>query len=119
MKFYDLWPYVAVFPFVSSIVFFVLAKQKDSMQRFFASIHGWAALLVLPFSVFIASQHPDLRVGLGVPGILILGGISAVSIFYALATVKVRWIYHLLHIPTISIVATGFVTSLLILAEGH
>mgnify|MGYP000040043030 FL=1 len=119
MKFYNLWPYFAVFPFVSSIVFFVFAKQKDPVQRCFASIHGWAALLVLSFSVLVASQYPDLRVGVGVPGILILGGVSAVSIFYAIATVKIRWIYQMLHIPTIFIIATGFVTSLLILAEAH
>lgn len=119
MKFYNLWPYVAVFPFVSSVVFFFFAKQKDPVQRCFASIHGWAALLVLPFSVLVASQYPDLRVGVGVPGILILGGVSAVSIFYAIATVKIRWIYQLLHIPTIFIIATGFVTSLLVLAEAH
>lgn len=119
MKFYDLWPYVAVIPFVSSIVFFFLAKEKDPVRRAFASIHGWAALLVLPFSVFIASQYPGVRIALGVPGILILGGVSAVSIFYAVATVRVRWLYHLLHIPTAVVIATGFVASLFILADAY
>lgn len=119
MKFYDFWPYVAAIPFISSIVFFFLAKEKDSVRRSFASIHGWAALLVLPLSTFIASKYPSLRVGIGVPGILILGGVSSVSIFYAVATVRVRWLYHLLHIPTAFVIATGFVASLFILADVH
>lgn len=89
------------------------------MRRLFASIHGWAALLILPFSAYTASQYPDLKVGVGVPGILILGGVAAVSIFYALAIVKARWAYHLLHIPTIFIIATGFVGSLFVLADAH
>ena len=119
MRIYDLWPYVAAISFISSIVFFFLAKEKDSVQRSFASVHGLAALLVLPFSAFIASQYPSMRVGVGLPGILILGGLSAVSIFYAVATVRVRWLYHLLHIPTVFVIATSFVGSLFILADAH
>lgn len=119
MNFYNLWPYLAVFPFISSIVFFVLAKELDLVGRLFASIHGWAALLVLPFSAYIASQYPGLRVGVGVPGTLILGGVAAVSIFYAIAMVGTRWTYHLLHIPTALVVATGFVGSLFVLADAH
>jgi hypothetical protein len=119
MKFYDLWPYVAVFPFISSIVFFVAAKEMDPVRRLFASIHGWAALLVLPFSAHIASQYPSLKVGVGLPGILVLGGVAAVSIFYAVAMVRVRWTYHLLHIPTVLVIATSFVGSLFVLADAH
>ena len=119
MNFYDLWPYVAVFPFISSMVFFVLASELDLVRRLFASIHGWAALSLLPFSAYTASQHPSLKVVVGVPGILIFGGMAAVSIFYAVATVRTQWKYHLLHVPTVFVIATGFVASLFILADAH
>lgn len=119
MNFFEIWPYVAVFPFVSSVAFFFLAKDKNLMQRSFASIHGWAGLSILPFAVLITSQYPGLRAGVGLPGILILGGVSATSVFYSIATVKGRWIYHLFHIPTVLTVAMGFVASLFVLADHH
>lgn len=119
MNFFEIWPYVAVFPFVSSIAFFFLAKDMSLVQRSFASIHGWAGLSILPFAVLIASQYPSLRVSVGLASILILGGVSAASVFYSIATVKVRWIYHLFHIPTVLSVATGFIASLFILADQH
>ena len=119
MTLYDLWIYIAVFPFVSSIVFYILAEEMDSMRRLLASIHGWAALLVLPYSAYIASQYPSLKLGIGISGILALGGLAAVSIFYAVAMVKARWVYHLLHIPTVLVLATAFVGSLFILADAH
>ena len=119
MNIYDLLPYVAAFPFVSSVVFFVLAKEMDLVRRAFASIHGWAPLLILPFSVYISSQHPDLRASVGVAGFLIIGGLAAVSIFYAVATVKARWVYHLLHVPTVFAIAIYSVLSLFSLADAH
>ena len=119
MNINDLWPYVAVFPFISSVVFFVLAKEMDLARRSFASIHGWAALLILPFAVYVSSQHPGLRESIGVLGFLIIGGVAAVSIFYAVAMVRARWVYHLLHIPTVFVIGISSIYSLFVLAEAH
>lgn len=119
MKVIEFWPYVAAVPFLSSFVFFFLAKEKILKQRAFASIHGWTALSILPSSTLIASQFPILKVSAGLPIALVLGGVSAVSVFYAIATVRRRWAYHLLHIPTLFVIATSIVASLFILTDHH
>ena len=119
MKINDLLPYIAVFPFVSSIVFFALTREMDPVRRSFASIHGWAALLILPFSVYISSQHPGLRTSIGAVGFLAIGGVAAVSVFYAVAVTRARWIYHLLHIPTVFVIAISCIYSLFVLADAH
>ena len=119
MNIFEIWPYVAVIPFLSSIVFFFLAKEKDLVQRSCASIHGWEALLILPSSVYVASQYPNLRVSIGVPIILFLGAVSAVSVFYSFAILRGRWVYSLLHVPTVFIIYLSFVFSLFVLSDHH
>jgi hypothetical protein len=101
------------------LVFYFLAKEKSLAQRAFASVHGWAALSIFPSSTLIASQYPNVKVGVGLPIILVLGSVSAVSVFYAIATVRRRWAYHLLHIPTLFVIAISVVASLFILADHH
>ena len=119
MNVFEFGPYVAVVPFLSSIVFFFLDKEKSLLQRVSSSIHGWAALAILPASTQIAIQLPELRVGVGLPVILMLGGVSAISVFYSMATVKARWMYHLLHIPTLFTIALSIVASLFVLGDHH
>ena len=116
MNLFGSWPYVAVIPFVSSIVFFALAKDEPLLRRCFASIHGWAALSIIPFSALMATHYPDLGTSIGSLFILLPGCLSAVSVFYCIATVKARWAYHLLHIPTVFTIALSGVASVLMLA---
>lgn len=111
--------YVAVFPFLSSPIFFFLGKERDWLRRTFSSLHGWAALGIFPVAALIAKQLPDLKVALGVPVILLLGGVSAVSVFYAIATVKGRWAYQLLHVPTVFTIYLSLVLSLFVLGNHH
>lgn len=119
MNVFEFGPYVAVIPFLSSIVFFLLSKEQRLLQRCLSSIHGWAALSILPLATLIGGHLANLRVGVGVPVILLLGGVSAVSVFYSMATLKRRWVYHLLHIPTVLTIALSFVLSLFVLADHH
>ncbi|MGB5336705.1 MAG: hypothetical protein WBN07_13870 [Woeseiaceae bacterium] len=119
MSVLEIWPYVAVIPIISSVVFFFLAKEHSIWNRLYASAHGWAALAIYPFAVLMLTQHPGLRVAVGLPVILILGGVSSVSVFYSMATVRCRWVYHLMHAATLFIIALSVVFSLFILAEHH
>ena len=119
MNVFGFGPFIAVVPFLSSIVFFFLAKEKTFWQRCFASIHGWAALLIVPCSLLMATQYPEQRTSIGFPILLMLGCVSTVSVFYSIATVKGRWTYHLLHVPTVFTIGLSVVASLFILADHH
>ena len=115
----EIWPYAAVIAFVSSVVFFFLAKEHAIWSRLFASAHGWAALAIYPLAVLMLTQHPGLRVAVGLPVILIFGGASSVSVFYSIATVRCRLVYHLMHAATLFIIALSVMFSLFILAEHN
>lgn len=97
------------FPLASSIVFFVLGKDLSLAKRLFASVHGIAALAILPLTLLIAATFADFGETGGTIIMLIVGGIAGTSIFYAITAVRPQWYFHLLHVPTLAVIAGSFV----------
>lgn len=102
----------------NTVVFFVLGKELPLARRVFASIHGIAALAILPSVLAVAAVFPQITEAGGTLVSLLVGGVAGVSIFYAIAAVRCRWFYHLLHVPTMAVIAGGFVLTAFLLA-GH
>lgn len=111
------WLAVAV-PLASTIVFFVLAKDLPLARRFFAAIHGVAAVAILPVAFLVVAVFPEIGEAGSLAVLVLVGGVAATSIFYSIATVSTRWFYHLLHVPTVAVIAGGFVLAMFLLA-GH
>jgi len=107
-----------IVPLSSTIVFFLLGKELPLARRLFAAIHGVAALAILPTAFFVAAFLPNAGEIVSLAVLLLVGGIAATSVFYSIASVRTQWFYHLLHIPTLAVIAGGFVLSMFLLA-GH
>ena len=107
-----------VFPVASSMVFFVLGQGLPVSRRIFASIHGVVALAVLPLTFFAMASFPDFGETSGTVLMLVVGGIAGTSIFYAISVVRTQWYVHLLHVPTLAVIAGGFVFARFLL-YGH
>ncbi len=111
------WILAAIAPCVS-IVYFVLGKDLILPRRLLVSIHGLAAVAMFPFALAVATLYPESGAPFGFAGLFLLGGLSSVSIFFSIAELSVQWSYHLLHIPTVFVIALSFVISLFALG-GH
>lgn len=121
MRIVDLSPlgWLAVsIPLASSIAFFILGKGLPVSRRIFASIHGVAALAILPLSIFAMATFQDIGETSGTVLMLVVGGIAGTSIFYAISVVRTQWYVHLLHVPTLAVIAGGFVFARFLL-YGH
>lgn len=105
-----------VVPLASTIVFLVLGKDLSLWRRIFASVHGIAAVSILPLTFVVVKAFPDITEIAGTIFMLLIGGIAGTSIFYAIAVVRTRWFYHLLHVPTIAVIAGGFVLTAFLLS---
>lgn len=105
-----------VLPLLSSIAFFVLGKDLALARRLFASVHGLAAVAILPVIIVIMAGIPELSEIGGTVIMLLLGGAAGTSIFYSLAVVRTRWFFHLLHVPTVAVIAASFVFALFLLS---
>lgn len=105
-----------VLPLSSTIVFFVLGKDLALARRLFASVHGLGAVAILPLIVIITARMPDISETGGTIIMLLLGGVAGTSIFYSLAVVRTRWFFHLLHVPTVAVIAASFVFALFLLS---
>lgn len=105
-------------PVATSIVFFVLGKNMPLSQRIFAAIHGIAALAILPLIFFAMATFPDISETSGTVLMLVVGGIAGTSIFYAISVIRTQWYVHLLHVPTLAVIAGGFVFARFLL-YGH
>lgn len=102
------WAAIAV-PLASSAIFFALGKGLPLARRIFAAVHGVAAVAVLPVAIFVAAAYPDIGETGGTGVLVLIGGVASTSVFYAIAAVRSRWYYHLLHIPTFAVIAGGFI----------
>lgn len=121
MRIVDLSPlgWLAVsLPVASSVAFFILGKGLPLSRRIFASIHGVAALAILPLCFFAMATFPGFSENSGIVLMLVVGGIAATSIFYAISVVRTQWYVHLLHVPTLAVIAGGFVFARFLL-YGH
>ena len=107
-----------IFPVASTIVFFVLGKSLSPSRRFFASIHGVTGLAILPATMFATTLFAGIGETGGMIIMLMVGAVAATSAFYAIATVRTRWYFQLLHVPTFAVIAGGFVYTAFFLA-GH
>lgn len=107
-----------IFPAASSIVFFILGADLPVSRRIFASIHGVAALAILPLTFFAMAAFPGISETSGTVLMLVVGGIAGTSIFYAISVVRTQWYVHLLHVPTLAVIAGGFVFARFLL-YGH
>lgn len=103
-------------PLASTVIFFVLGKGLPMAKRLFASAHGAFAVAILPATIYSTAVIPDISEIGGAIIMLLVGGIAGTSIFYSIATVRTRWFYHLLHVPTLAVIAGGFVLSLFLLS---
>lgn len=106
------------FPLASSIIFFVLGKELPVSRRIFASMHGVAALAILPVTIVFVAMFPDIGETGGTVLMLVVGGIAGTSIFYSISVVRTQWYVHLLHVPTLAVIAGGFVFARFLL-YGH
>ncbi len=111
------WIFVAVAPCVS-IFHFILGKDLILSRRLFASIHGLAAVAMLPLAQSVAALYPGSSATFGIVGLFVIGGISSSSIFFSMAELKIQWRYHVLHIPTVIVISVVFIMSLFALG-GH
>lgn len=107
-----------IVPLTSTIVFFLLGKELPLVRRLFAAIHGVAALAILPVAFLVEAFLPDASDIVGLAALLLVGGIAATSVFYSIASVRAQWFYHLLHVPTLAVIAGGFVLAMFLLG-GH
>lgn len=82
----------------------------------FAAAHGVAAVAILPVTLLAAGAFPDISETGGIVVMGLVGGIAGTSIFYSIVTVKARWFYHLLHVPTLAVIAGSFVLSLFLVS---
>lgn len=105
-------------PLASSVTFFVLTEHLPLASRVFASAHGIVAIAILPLLFATTAFFPDLGESGGTVILLLVGGVAATSIVFAIARARVRWFYHLLHAPTVAVIAGGFVFALFLL-EGR
>lgn len=105
-----------IVPLASTIVFFGLGKELPTARRIFAAIHGVTAVALLPIAFLVAAIFPNISENGGLVVMVLVGGIAATSVFYSIAAVKTRWFYHLLHIPTLAVIAGGFVLAMFLLA---
>ena len=103
-------------PLASSVIFFVLGKNLPIAKRAFASAHGVFAVAILPATIYSTAVFPNISEIGGIIVMFLVGGIAGTSIFYSIASVKARWFYHLLHVPTLAVIAGGFVLSLFLVS---
>lgn len=98
-----------IVPLATSVVFFLLGKDLPAARRVFASVHGVVAIAILPVTMFAVAMLPNIGETGGTIIMLAVGAIAGTSVFYAIASVKTRWYFHLLHVPTFAVIAGGFV----------
>ena len=103
-------------PLASSVIFFALGKDLPVARRIFASAHGVFAVAILPATIYSTALFPDISEISGMIVMFLVGGIAGTSIFYSIASVRARWFYYLLHVPTLAVIAGGFVLSLFLLS---
>lgn len=104
-----------IVPLSSTIAFFLLGKELPLARRLFAAIHGVAALSILPVAFLVAAFLPNASEIFSQAVLLLVGGVAATSVFYSIASVRTHWFYHLLHIPTLAVIAGGFVFAMFLL----
>ncbi len=104
---------------LATIAYFLCLSALSAGRRLLASVHGWAALAILPVAGFFGPGMLELPAGVAVTATIAAGAVASTSLFYALAmTPKRFWYLHLLLVPVALTIAVSFVLAMFLLG-GH